>query len=259
MEKVIKNENDVLKLMDIANRTGKILIANGAEVFRVEDTMERICHSYYGLDGVEVFAITNSIFLTLTYKNKPYSTVVRDKNPSLRLDKIDFANRFSRKFCNENMTMEEAENILDRIEGIKGYPIPTRSLAAGITSAFFSIMFGGNFIDFIAAFVVGFLVYAILAIPPKFMVPIFITDMMSGFLSAGLAALIMFLNLGNNIDMVIIGALMPYVPGIAITNATRDILAGDYLSGVMTATKAIFTAIAIAFGVGIVLAVYFGG
>lgn len=259
MPKIINNVDDVLKLLHISGRSGKILMSNGAEVFRVEDTIERMCNSWGGLDAVEVFALTNSIFITLTFKGKPYSSVLRDKNPIFRLDKIDNINRFSRKFCNENMSMEEAEDILDRIDSIKRYPTRTRSIAAGVTSAFFSIMFGGNILDFFAAFVVGFLVYGILAIPPRFMVPIFITDMMSGFLSAGFAALIMLLNLGNNIDMIIIGSLMPYVPGIAITNATRDILAGDYLSGVMTATRAIFTAIAIAFGVGIVLAVYFGG
>ena len=34
-----------------------------------------------------------------------------------------------------------------------------------------------------------------------------------------------------NMDTVMIGSFMPLVPGMAITNAVRDTLRGDYLSG----------------------------
>ena len=43
--------------------------------------------------------------------------------------------------------------------------------------------------------------------------------------------------------------------GLAITNAVRDTVAGDYLSGVARATEAILVAIAIAVGVGFVLSI----
>lgn len=42
--------------------------------------------------------------------------------------------------------------------------------------------------------------------------------------------LVYTLGLGEYLDPIIIGALMPLVPGIAITNAVRDTLNGDYLS-----------------------------
>ena len=62
----------------------------------------------------------------------------------------------------------------------------------------------------------------------------------------------MFLNLGfvTNIDNTIIGAIMLLVPGLAITNAIRDIIAGDYLAGIIKTSEAFLVAIAIAVGTG---------
>ncbi|EGS31711.1 hypothetical protein HMPREF9130_1931 [Peptoniphilus sp. oral taxon 375 str. F0436] len=61
------------------------------------------------------------------------------------------------------------------------------------------------------------------------------------------------LGLGHNIDHIIIGSIMLFVPGVAITNAIRDIMSDDFLSGLIGLVKAIFIALAIAIGVGIVL------
>ena len=55
--------------------------------------------------------------------------------------------------------------------------------------------------------------------------------------------------------MIIIGGIMPMVPGVAITNAIRDTLQGDYVSGGARMMEACMEAGAIAFGacIGILL------
>ena len=54
---------------------------------------------------------------------------------------------------------------------------------------------------------------------------------------------------------------MLFVPGAAITNALRDFLTGDMLSGVARLTEAFAIAIALALGAGLVLKLwlYIGG
>ena len=54
-----------------------------------------------------------------------------------------------------------------------------------------------------------------------------------------------------NMDTVIISGIMPLVPGVAITNAIRDTLRGDYISGGARALEAFVTAAAVAIGVGV--------
>ena len=62
--------------------------------------------------------------------------------------------------------------------------------------------------------------------------------------------------LGNSFSIIIIGSLMPLVPGVAITNAIRDIMAGDFLSGTSRLVEAILIAVSIAGGAGIALRIF---
>ena len=46
------------------------------------------------------------------------------------------------------------------------------------------------------------------------------------------------LPLGQHLDPIIIGSIMPLVPGVAITNAIRDTIQGDLVAGNSRATEA---------------------
>ena len=93
-----------------------------------------------------------------------------------------------------------------------------------------------------------------------------INSFLNTSISAGILALLAIIfikiNLSNDMDKVIIGSLMLLVPGLSITNAIRDTLAGDLVSGLARGAEAFLTAIAVAIGTGIVLSFWisvFGG
>ena len=65
-----------------------------------------------------------------------------------------------------------------------------------------------------------------------------------GFVRSGFAA---------NMDKIIIGTIMTLVPGLAITNSMRDIIAGDLLAGVTKTTEALLIGAGIAVGAAIPL------
>ena len=54
-----------------------------------------------------------------------------------------------------------------------------------------------------------------------------------------------------NLDIVIISSIMPLVPGVAITNAVRDTLQGDYISGCARVLEAFLKAAGIAVGIAL--------
>jgi uncharacterized membrane protein YjjP (DUF1212 family) len=58
---------------------------------------------------------------------------------------------------------------------------------------------------------------------------------------------------------VIIGNIMPLVPGVAFTNGLRDLIHGDLVSGITRIVEAVLIAFSIALGVGISLQVFMGG
>ena len=55
---------------------------------------------------------------------------------------------------------------------------------------------------------------------------------------------------GMKSDIVIIGAIMPLVPGMIFTTAIRDTLNGDFASGISRIMEAVVVALAVAAGVG---------
>ena len=57
-------------------------------------------------------------------------------------------------------------------------------------------------------------------------------------------------------DVVISGSILPLLPGVAITNAIRDTLQGDYMSGGARAVEAFVMAASIAIGIGCGLALF---
>ena len=57
----------------------------------------------------------------------------------------------------------------------------------------------------------------------------------------------------QHVDKMIIGMVMNLVPGVAITNSVRDVIAGDFIAGQTKMTEALLTATSIALGTGIAL------
>lgn len=71
-----------------------------------------------------------------------------------------------------------------------------------------------------------------------------------------IAAISTKLGLAINQDTITIAGVMPLVPGILITNAIRDLLAGELLAGMSRGVEAAITAFAIGAGVAIVLLLF---
>ena len=65
-----------------------------------------------------------------------------------------------------------------------------------------------------------------------------------------------FFSFGDSMDMIVIGSIVPLLPGVPLTNSIRDYLNGDYLSGTIRMIDAVLVACCIALGVGIVLRVF---
>ena len=84
----------------------------------------------------------------------------------------------------------------------------------------------------------------------------FIKNILGSALVTLLALLVMLLKLPVHYDKVIIGSIMPLVPGIALTTSIRDLFNGDYLSGAIHMIDAVLTAFCIAVGVGTVITVF---
>ena len=183
--------------------------------------------------------------------------MIRTKSMTIDLEIIAKVNDFSRKFVNSDMSLDDAENRLKEIKNAPMYPQWVMNIFGGFAGGFFTAMFGGNVFEFIFAFITSFLVvYGVKKIG-KYTGSFFIKNVLGGMINTITALSLVYLSknflLNVSIDRIIIGSIMPLVPGVAITNALRDSISGDFVSGVSKLSEAIIIAIAIALGVGSIL------
>lgn len=253
------DREEVKRLLVLATIAGKLMLKNGAETYRVEDTVIRICKSRKGIKYVDAFVIPTGIFISLEYKGELMSYINRIKTISRDLNRIDMVNEFSRTFVDSKMSVDEGLEELKKISKLNIYSSLTKSIFGSLGGAFSCILFGGTVLDFVASFIVSFIVLSLLNIIYRYKLTFFINNFSGAILASLLSYLSIKIGIGENIDKVIIGAIMCLVPGVAITNAIRDTMSGDFLSGLSRGMEALFSALAIALGVGIVLNFYLRG
>lgn len=226
---------------------GKIMMESGSEVYRVEDTMNRIARSAGREDSVSYVTATG---IFLSFKNTQHTQIENVGERSINLEKIVAVNQLSRDFAFKQIDLIELYAQLRKID--QEVPIFSKSLqflSAGIVSCTLMYIFGGSWDDFMATFVIGVIGYLLKDLAHDYLKVLFL-DCFIAALGIGIFALLaVHFNLAHSVDHIIIGSVMPLVPGVAITNSFRDILAGHLISGLVRGTEAIIVASAI--GVGI--------
>ncbi|MDO5708241.1 MAG: threonine/serine exporter family protein [Andreesenia angusta] len=241
--------------MNMIVLAGEIMLQSGAETYRVEDTIIRLAKSIDIVNYVDVFVIPTGIFLTFGYDNNINTIIKRTQIRSIDLNKITLVNEFSRDFTSSDMTVAEGMSRLKRIQRIEPYKFFTKAvLGGGLIGSFSAMLFGGSYQDLIAAFFVSTIVIGIKTVfGPKFSMISYINDFFASLLIGLFSFISVSFGIGENLNEIIIGCLMPLVPGFAITNATRDSISGDFLAGMSRASEAIISALSIAFGVGLAI------
>jgi len=247
------------KILLLAVHAGELLMKNGAETYRVEDTIERICKACK-VPYVEVFATQTGIFVTIDNGKDDSDVFTYVKRisggNSTDLKKVSEINKFSREFTTTNMTLEEGTEKLREIRQIKPLPIIIQLLGAALISAFFCLLFEGGPLDSIFAAGIGIASYALSLVLAKFSLNYF----MKGFFCSALACLLSLVFCapfsGLHYASMLIGVQMIFVPGGAITLCIRDFLAGHMVSGLAKMAEVFLIAISLATGAGIVLTLW---
>jgi len=240
------------EVMQIAMRIGRILLKSGAETSRVEDTMKRYCRAH-GAEDLNVFCTPTIIILGDEIMGGD-TMVSRVLGRSTDLGLIMYVNEFSYNNVRWRFNYAQAQSWLDaKLTKARPYSQLFLCAASGIGSGCFSVMLGGNWHDFTAAFVTGFTaMFFLKRISPYVQAP-FWENFVAGYAIGIVAQAACFIDHSCTAQAIIAGALMPFVPGLPFTNGLRDYIAGDLLSGNARIAEAILFALAIAFGLALAL------
>ncbi len=252
------SQPDLTEVLEVAAKAGHILLENGAEISRVEDIMSRIA-SHFGVDSSNFFVLSNGIFTTgrtnkvtksggqaSTYANVEFIPL-----KAIQLSKVVAVNRLSYDISNGRTTLAEARERLERISKSAPKPDWEQILGSGLGAAGFCAVFGGGWFDCAAALVVGFLLYAfVLWMSNRYMSKI-VGGICNALLATILCVICWRVGFGDSLANIIIGAIMPLIPGVPFVNGVRDLANSDYLAGFTRLTDAMLGFFCIAVGVSL--------
>lgn len=242
------NREEAQKVLHCAMSVGELLHTSGAEAGRVEDTIRRICMAY-GATRVDVFSITSTIITTMFGEGFDSCTQSRRvspmKNDFTRLDKL---NQLSRWIC---LRRPDPEEILPRIEKIRSgrtYGFWTQLFTYGLISGAFTVFFGGNLLDMLSSAVIGVILKCVEAFIARTSFNSLLTALACSSVGGFLSHLAVMLGFGVHSDLISIGNIMLFIPGVMFTNSLRDLFSGDTITGLIRCAESLLTAVIVALG-----------
>lgn len=247
-------ENEKEQIIEVCLIAGKIMLENGAETYRVEDTMMRIAASF-GIPHSHSFVIPTGIIFSLDHTEHTKLIRITDRQTDLR--KVTMANHISRLISEGELTAFEAYALLKQVENSHlAYSIRWQIVAASLASGCFLIMFLGTWYDFLPAMFTGGLGFSAAVYLHRLVQIKFFAEFLASFIIGILSFFFIYIGLGQELDKIIIGSVMPLVPGLLITNAVRDLMAGHLMAGLSKGAEAFLTAFAIGTGIAIVFSIF---
>ena len=234
-QKGIQDSIDYKLIIDTAALAGMIMLENGAEIYRVEETINYILKTS-GLKTTQSFVVSTGLMISLDDPAIDALTVIRRvRKGAVNLNVVAIVNDISRRMY----------------KGIKRsqYPWWLKNICTIFVMVFFTGMFGGTFLDMAANIVVGTILAIWISIGRRIELNSLIKDMLASSVLSSSASILTRLYPVLHFKLIIVGAIMVLVPGAAITNAIRDTLHGDYTSGNANILEAFVEAAMIALGV----------
>ncbi|MBI0578853.1 threonine/serine exporter family protein [Neobacillus cucumis] len=241
------------EIMEVCLLAGKIMLQSGGETYRVEDTMMRIAAAF-GIENSHSYVTPTGIIFSAEGSEPTKTKLIRISERSTDLKKVAMVNSISRRISSGEVSPKEALKLLKELNSLTlTFPFMVQVAAASLASGCFMIMFNGGWNDFIPAMIAGGLGYLSNIYFHRFVPIRFFSEFLASFVIGLLSFIFVKIGIGQELDKIIIGSVMTLVPGLLITNAIRDLMAGHLVSGLSKGAEAFLTAFAIGSGIAIVL------
>lgn len=234
--------------LSLALDVGERILKSGGEVSRVEDTITRICKAY-GMERVDVFTITGMIVATV--KGESFGTITQTRRileQSYDLHRLERLNQLSREICKSRPAIDQIQKALACIDQQKGYRLISQMMIYALVAGSFTALFGGTASDVMASALIG-VILRLAEEPMRHMkvgriFTVFFLMLLAGLLSE----LAVTSGAAQHADLITTGDIMPFIPGLALTNAIRDMFQGDTVTGLTRLSEAILMSIIVVLG-----------
>lgn len=235
-------------VIDLALWAGQLLLQNGAEAERVEETVHRL-GTALGCDWLDVLVSPNAIIVTTT-SGPEFRTKVR-RVVGMRVDMtvLSAVNRLSRRVESGELNRFQVRSELKRISSMP--PHYNRWLVAalvGLACASFSRLFGGD----LAVFGVTFVASAAAMIVRQELARRHSNNLLTAIVTAFVAGLIAstatVFRWSDSPQVALSAAVLLLIPGVPLINAAEDLIKGHLVIGLVRGASGVLVSLAIALG-----------
>ncbi|WP_057880239.1 threonine/serine exporter family protein [Companilactobacillus kimchiensis] len=250
------SERDIVTL---CGQVGTILLENGAETSRVENTVEYVGRAV----DLPVICHATMTGIFVSSENSATTRIFKVRVGDFNLQKVDEINTLSREFSRHEITYDELKKEVKRVDTeTLDFSWLTKCIGAGLVSMPPMLLFKATWGDLALAFFVGILGYVASQIVAHHTKTPYIPVAVGSLVISLLANVLGIVGIAHDANYIIISALMPLVPGVPMTNSLREIIERNTISGIVRATDAIMAGISIGSGVivgQIIIKSIFGG
>lgn len=244
-----------MSTLKLALYLGELLIKNGAETYRVEDSVIRICKSR-GYNHINCFT-TPTVLIISDDKFDGLCFMKTINSRGINLHKIALLNNFSRDFVNKiDPDINEEIKELRQIDKEKGYPTWLYLAGTGIGSASFAAILGGNqILTYILTFLTSILATYIYDKTIKYSSIVMFSTILSSVIITSIGVFFHKIGYIDTPSALIVGSIMPLIPGVAFIKSMRDLISGNLMAGTARLFEVFMIFTAIAFGVAVILGI----
>ena len=229
---------------------GRVILENGGETYRAEDTVRRMARAL-GLKDADAFAIPSGLFISFTDEaGERRTSLNRVRLRGTHLSRVDKVNQISRRLTDGLIAPDELRDALREAAHIDdNAPLWYVLLAAFVTGGGFAVMFGGGWIDLVMGGLCAALTQVFPLLLPRDDPSADMACTLVAAVACAFVPLLFFRLTGLGApETMIAGAIMPLVPGLSMTNAVQDLMRGDMVSGVAHGARAVMIAALVAGG-----------
>ena len=229
--------------LEVASLAGHIMLENGAEIARVEEVMQRIKNKK-SEDTRNFIVISNGIFTT----GRSYANVEYIPFHGTQLNKVVEVSQLSHRVEQGQCSLDECRQKLLSIRSMPNHTYIEQVGGSAFGSAAFCAIFGGGVIDCCISFVCGIVLWLFVLLMSSNFSSKFTANIVGSVIVTAICIFSHHLGIGN-LGNIIIGAIIPLIPGVPFTNGIRDLAGEDYIAGTTRLLDALMVFICIALGV----------
>ena len=243
------NSMNYNRLVQVILDIGEEMLKSGAENFRLDDSLYRLCDSY-GFVRSDVFVIPSNIQMTVETPEGEIITQVRHiESVSSNYDRLDYLNNLCRKACDETPDEVELKRRLQEVlDRPKQHPA-LRYIGSVMGGAGFGVFFGCDAKDAFVAAIVSLAIAGVGGWLSKKETNLLVHNSILAFMAE--VIIIGFARAGicNHPSRVMIGIVMLLVSAMGVTTGMRELIQRDFISGTINIMNSLLGAAGIVFGI----------